>query len=109
MVAEKGLDPPPPGLSFPSANQLSSPATVRRHGSIYRSRERAAYKKPVRGMSSKPGRSTSRRTAGPCTENPRKTPLFRPEVGISAGTAGRRDHRGVAGIGRRRMHLRIGG
>jgi hypothetical protein len=58
-------------------------------------------------MSSKPGRSAGRRTAGPCAENPRETPLFRPQVGISAGSAGRSDHRGVAGIGRRRMHLRI--
>src|SRR6185437_8749069 len=36
-------------------NQLSYLATVRRHGFICRRRERAAYKKSLRGMSSKPG------------------------------------------------------
>ena len=58
-------------------------------------------------MSSKPGRSGRSLHAGPCAENPCKTPLFRPDVGIAAGTAGRRDHWRVAGIGCRRVHLRI--
>jgi hypothetical protein len=59
-------------------------------------------------MSSKPGPFAGRcTTAGPCAENPSKTPLFRPDVGIAAGAAWRRNHRRVAGIGRRRMHLRI--
>ena len=54
-------------------------------------------------MSSKPGRGA----AGRRTAKFLRTPLFRPDVGIAAGTARRRDHRRVADIGRRRVHLRI--
>jgi hypothetical protein len=57
LVAREGLEPPTPGLWFPCSNQLSYLATVRRHGFIYRRRERAAYKKPVKGLSSKAGRA----------------------------------------------------
>jgi hypothetical protein len=58
-------------------------------------------------MSSKAARLVGRRAAGPCVGNPCKTPLFRSDIGIAAGASGRRDYRCVAGIGRRRMHLRI--
>jgi len=57
-------------------------------------RERAAYKKPPFPVSSK---------AAPPLKRLQKKELFRPHIGIAAGAAGRRDHRCVAGRGRRRM------
>ena len=53
-------------------------------------------------MSSKPGIRSARQRACEACER-----LFRPDVGIAAGAAGRRNHRRVAGIGRRRADFRI--
>src|SRR5260370_8686966 len=98
LVGGGGLDPPPPGLCSPFSNQLSYPATASAVTALCRRRERAAYKKQVLGLSSKPAPSIKRL---------QNCAYFGRTLGSPPGPAGRRYHRRVAVARRHFADFRI--